>query len=439
MQGYASREAALAILLEQETTGAFLKDLFAIHTSELPKQDRGLVREICFGVIRNRSLLDFNIDAHATKKPGPGALRCLLRLSAYQILFLEVPDFAAVNLGVELAKRGIGKHQAGFVNAVLKKVAAAGLQKVPGETLKAQAINFSHPEWLVRRWHKRLGPLGVRKALERNNQEAPLYARVNPARATVAEAQAGLTALGAAVDPDPEAPLFLRLSGSGAAEAALHSELFARGALAIQDPAAALIARLAAWKPSESLLDLCAAPGGKAACILESGHPPAHPLICNDISFRRLRRIRDAIDRLGHTSLAPVVMDPAKPALRGRFDCIIVDAPCSNLGVIRRRPEARWRHSPDDFARLAALQTELLIAAAGLASAHGRILYATCSPEDEETLEVVRAFLGTHPDWRLENAGDFLPAWAVKQGCLWLHPGESEYDGFFAARLARGG
>lgn len=442
MQGYASREAALVILQEQETTGAFLKDLFPRHTADLPKPDRGLVREICFGVIRNRSLLDFNIDAYAAKKPGPGILRTLLRISAYQILFLDVPAFAAVNLGVELAKLRIGKHQAGFVNAVLKKIAAEGLRLVPGESLKAQAVNFSHPEWLVRRWHKRLGPLGVRKALERNNQEAPHFLRVNPARATVEAARAELAALEVAAEPDPEAPLFLRLSGQGAGEAALHSDLFLRGALAFQDPAAGLIARLTAWKPGESLLDLCSAPGGKAACLLEyallAGAPGTGPVVCNDLSFRRLRRIRDAIDRLGHARLAPLVMDPAASALRARFDVIVVDAPCSNLGVIRRRPEARWRHAPDDFARLAATQRNLLAQAARLSAPGGRIVYATCSPEDEETLDVVRAFLKDHPGWKLADAGAFLPAFAVKQGCLWLHPGESEYDGFFAARLVQG-
>lgn len=446
--GLPSREAALRVLLAQEAEGAFLKDLFPAHTEALPKPDRALVRSICLGVLRNRSLLDFNIHAFARKPPGE-PLRSILRLSAYQILFLDVAPHAAVNLGAELAKRHAGKHQAGFANAVLKKVAAAGLQRAPGASLRSLAINHSHPEWLVRRWHKRLGDARLKAALERDNEEAPLYVRVNPARATVAEAAAGLLALGVAAAPEPEAPLFLRLEGGG--EAALHSDLFARGAFAFQDPAAGLIARLAAWNPGESLLDLCSAPGGKAACLLEyaleaaraeagdTGRPDGkRPLIiCNDLSFRRLRRIRDARERLGHGEMRPVVMDPAREALRGRFDCIVVDAPCSNLGVIRRRPEARWRHGPDDFPRLAALQGSLLADAARLAAPGGRILYATCSPEDEEAIEVVEGFLAAHPDWRLADARDFLPAFAVKRGCLWLHPGESGYDGFFAARLER--
>ncbi|MDQ3000496.1 MAG: hypothetical protein M3Y08_04455 [Fibrobacterota bacterium] len=464
MQGYTSREAALNILLEQESSGSFLKDLFPRHTDGLLKQDRGLVREICLGVIRNLSLLDHNINLYAAKKPGPGVLRTILRITAYQLFFMDVPSFAAVNVGVELAKLRESKHQGGFVNAVLKKMIAESLQKVPGGTIKALAVNHSHPEWLLRRWYKRLGGDGMIRALERNNQEAPLWIRVNPMRATVAEVKDTLAGLEVETEAAPDAPFYLRITGKGGGEAALHSPLFTEGKIAFQDPAAALIATLADWRSGESLLDLCSAPGGKAACLAEHSAPaapapaapapaapapaapapaaPAAPaaapfIVCNDISFRRLLKIHDAIDRLGHGRLAPVVMDPAAPALRKRFDLIVVDAPCSNLGVLRRRPEARWNRSQGDLERLAGLQKGLLANAAALASPAGRILYATCSPEEEETSQVVRAFLADHPDWSVEDAGDWLPAWAVKEGFLWLHPGESEYDGFFAARLVR--
>lgn len=483
MQGYASREAALNILLEHEASGAFLKDMFPHFTDSLPKPDRGLVREITLGVIRNLSLLDYNIDLYAAKPPGPGAMRNILRLTAYQIFFMDVPDFAAVNVGVELAKRSESSHQGGFVNAVLKKLAAAGLQKVPGGAIKALAVNHSHPEWLLKRWYQRLGGDGMIRALERNNQEAPLFLRVNPALAydaaraadaAVAQATPGeaaveavraeLEALGARTERDPVAKPYLKLTSRGGAEIALHSDLFKRGALAFQDPAAWFIAELADWKSGESLLDLCSAPGGKAACMTEridylgavftaparaekSGGtavdwPPAGLAVCNDISFRRLRKIDDAVGRMGHTNMLPVAMDPARPAFkkaapRSGFDVIVVDAPCSNLGVIRRRPEARYNHSPAHLERLARVQGALLDQAASLAAPKARIVYATCSPEDEETWAVVQGFLARRPEWKLADAATRLPAWAVKKGCLWLHPGETEYDGFFAARLER--
>jgi 16S rRNA (cytosine967-C5)-methyltransferase len=503
LQGYASREAALNILLEHEASGAFLKDMFPHFTDSLPKPDRGLVREITLGVIRNLSLLDYNIDLYAAKPPGPGALRNILRLTAYQIFFMDVPDFAAVNVGVELAKRSESSHQGGFVNAVLKKLAAAGLQKVPGGALKALAVNHSHPEWLLKRWYQRLGGDGMIRALERNNQEAPLFLRVNPAlahvssegssegspegasdaepapvpeavlaaatpgEAAVESVRAELEALGALTERDPVAKPYLKLTSRGGAEIALHSDLFKRGALAFQDPAAWFIAELADWKSGEALLDLCSAPGGKAACMTEridylgaafsdrsagTGRPQgagrgaasvdwpqAGLAVCNDISFRRLRKIDDAVGRMGHTNMLPVAMDPARPAFKkaARFEVIVVDAPCSNLGVIRRRPEARWNHSPAHLERLARVQGALLDQAAALASPRARIVYATCSPEDEETWAVVQGFLARRPEWKLADAGTRLPAWAVKKGCLWLHPGETEYDGFFAARLER--
>ena len=470
MEGYASREAALDILLEQETTGAFLKELFGRHTEGLQKQDRGLVREIALGVIRNLSLLDHNIHLYASRKPGRGALRAILRLTAYQLFFMDVPGFAAVNVGVELAKHRESRHQGGFVNAVLKKMAAAGMQKVPGGGIRSLAVNYSHPEWLLKRWYRRLGGDGMLRALERNNQEAPLWIRVNPAKAApgtakatpktakvapkagiepagageaaVEAVRAGLAALGVETERDGYARPYLRIVSRGGAEAALHSDLFAAGAFAFQDPAAWFIAELADWSPGEALLDLCSAPGGKAACLTERagylGRPAAGPAVCNDVSFRRLRRIGDAIHRLGHGNLLPVVMDASRPALRAGFPLVVVDAPCSNLGVLRRRPEARWSHSPADLDRLAQAQGGLLDQASALAAPSGRILYATCSPEEEETWSVVEAFLARHREWRLADAGERLPAWAVKRGCLWLHPGESEYDGFFAARLERG-
>lgn len=468
MQGYASRDAVLNILMDQETTGAFLKDLFPRHTHELSAPDKALVREISLGVVRNLTLLDYNIDRHAPKKPS-GVLRAVLRLTAYQIFFLEVPDFAAVNVGVELAKRYEGSPQAGFVNVVLKKMSKEGLQREAGDSFGALAVNFSHPEWLVRRWHKRLGRKGLMLALERNNQEAPLWIRVNPSMAgflanvagTLPEASLGhagagdaaveavqsqLATLGVETERDGYAPMFLRIvtgARGGGGKAVLHSGLFTSGAIAFQDPAAWFISELADWRPGASLLDLCAAPGGKAACFVERAQYLGEigcddsPVVCNDVSFRRLRLIRDAVDRLGHRMLLPLVMDAQHPALRNTFDIVIVDAPCSNLGVLRRRPEARWTHGPADLQRLADQQRELLHRAAALTGPKGRIIYATCSPEDEETVGVVKTFLAMHPDWALVDAAEHLPAWAVKRGFLWLHPGESEYDGFFAARLER--
>lgn len=475
MLGYASRDAVLKILMDEETTPAFLKDLFPRYTRELSSLDKGLVREICLGVIRNRTLLDFNIDRLTPKKPS-GLLRAILRLTGYQIFFMKVPNFAAVNVGVELAKQYEGSPQAGFVNVVLKKMASEGLQKESGDSFGSLSVNFSHPEWLVKRWHKRLGRKGLMQALERNNQEAPLWLRVNPEKAqkflslvsnqaglgetAVESVQAELLKLKVNTERDGFAPLFLKIVNDEiekvesddavpvapairGGKTTLQSELFKAGVLAFQDPAAWLISELADWRPTESVLDMCAAPGGKAACMVERASylglkkSESAPIVCSDISFRRLRLLADAKDRMGHQKLLPLVMEISKSALRKTFDLVVVDAPCSNLGVLRRRPEARWTHIPGDLMRLARIQRELLEQAAEHCSERGRIIYATCSPEEEETASVIDAFLKDHKNWCLVDAGDSLPTWAIKRKYLWLHPGESEYDGFFAARLEK--
>ncbi len=482
MQGYASRDSALQILMDHETTGAFLKDLFPTLTKDLTAPDKALVREMTLGVIRNLTLLDSNIDPFAEKKPI-GVLRAILRLTAYQILFMDVPDFASVNVGVELAKKYMGTAPAGFVNVVLKKISKHGLKRETGHSFSSMSVNYSHPEWLLRRWFKRLGRKGLMQALERNNQEAPVWIRVNVKRVhmngnklagvfsdgelAIEKVQAELKELNIETERDGFAPVFLRIvtgARGGGGRAVLQSNLFLSGQIAFQDPAAWLIAELADWKSGQSFLDLCSAPGGKAACILEREYylnpnaeikaelksnskletksgankvRPSEAMICNDISFRRLQLIRDSKERLGHKNLLPLIMDPAQNALRTVFDVVVIDAPCSNLGVLRRRPEARWSHSAADLRKFASKQLALLNEAAKLTAPKGKMIYATCSPEEEETVDVIHAFLKTHEDWTLLDAAENLPVFAVKNGFLWLHPGESDYDGFFGACLVR--
>jgi 16S rRNA (cytosine967-C5)-methyltransferase len=444
--GIESRRAAWSVLLEQEATGAFLKDLFPAGLRDLRDDDAGLARAICFGVLRHRLLLDYNLDAHAPRGIKGAKARMLLRVGAYQLLHLSgVPDFAAVNTAVEIAKRDIGKPESGFINAVLKAVARAGLRTPPGNDFKSLAVRHSHPEWLVRRWGKALKTGALEAALRRNNEEAPQWARANPRRGRPGELPATVEPDGVVLEPHPDLPLYFRVAqGTGAA---LRSAAFAEGKFSFQDPVAFWVVSLLDWHPGLSLLDACSAPGGKAALALElaafRGESAGDArLVCGDASFSRLRRLDDARTRLGHTGLLPVCLDVshppfAAPALRPGFDRILLDAPCSNLGVLRRRPEARWNWTPEKITALAGRQRALLEGAATLLKPGGRLVYATCSAEAEETVDVVRAFLAAHPGFRLEDAGGAVPAALCREGCLRVWPGETEYDGFFAAVLIR--
>jgi 16S rRNA (cytosine967-C5)-methyltransferase len=442
VSGTESRWEAWRILREQETDGAFLKDLFAQRLGRLPANDADLVRAICLGVIRRRRLLDYNLDAHAPRGIKNGKLRQLLRVGAYQILYLSgVPDFAAVNTAVEIAKQEFGKGEAGFANAVLKAVAREGLREPKGNDIKSLAVRHSHPEWLVKRWHKALKPLALEAALRRNNEEAPLWVRVNPRPSSIDETVTDLNKDGVILEPHPEVPGFFRIAeGVGAV---LRGRPFAEGRLAFQDPVSAWVIALLDWRSDLSFLDACSAPGGKAALALErafaaeGSRVETARIVCADLSPVRLKRLEDAQGRLGHRELLPVAADGTAPPFNQAFDRVLLDAPCSNLGVLRRRPEARWHWTPEKTAALAARQRELLEGAATALKPGGRLVYATCSAESEETLDVVRGFLARHPEFRLDPPGDRVPAALQKEGCLWVYPGETDYDGFYAAALVK--
>ena len=451
--GTASRQAAWRILLEQESHGVFLKDLFASRLKGFSPEDSDLIRNICLGVLRWKRLLDYNLSLQAERGIKDARLRMLMRIGAYQIFFLNgIPAFAAVNTAVELAKAEFGKSEAGFTNAVLKALSRHGLrnQKVKNnKDIKSLAVNTSHPDWMVERWSKVLLPEALQSMLQRNNEEAPLWIRINPRKTSVDAAAEFLRQEGVDLEPNSDTPLFLRLTYG--ADKALRSGLFAQGGFSFQDPVAYCVATLLDWHPGQTVLDACAAPGGKSALLLEmavargENISKAH-IISGDAVFSRLRKIRDARERLGHKELLPVVADlhhpPFFPPTRGGarggyFDRILLDAPCSNLGVLRRRPEARWNLTPEKTVAMAGQQSELLEKASALLAPNGRLVYATCSAEPEETIHVVNDFLSRHPEFKLDAAGENIPAALRKKGCLWIYPGETEYDGFFAAALVR--
>jgi 16S rRNA (cytosine967-C5)-methyltransferase len=433
------------LLQEHERTGAFLKDLFPLALRELPPVDQALARALSLGILRHRSWLDWHLDRLAPKGISHPGLRWVLRLGAYQILVMDhIPVHAAVDTSVEIARRKFGKPLAGFANALLKNLSRQGAQSLPEDSPENVAIVTSHPLWLVKRWWRTLGPEAATAALKHSNQEAPAYLRVNPLRNSREEVLEMLRGQQWDAEPDALAPLFLKLKGQ--TEGVLRSELFKLGKVSFQDPAASFVATLLQWQPGQSAVDLCSAPGGKAALLLEMAAAAGHSLkgagiVCADLSGRRLKSLRDVQQRLGHVGKAgsvwPVAQDGLHPALKGPFDRILADVPCSNLGVIGRRPEARWRLQEKELADHGRRQFALLESAARLLAPNGRLVYATCSPEPEETRDVIARFLKAHPDFHLVDAARLLPAQVVRAGCLHLYPGETDYDGFFGAALER--
>lgn len=443
---WTARRWAAELLLRSETGGAFGPALLAHVPPSLSDVDRGLVTELFYGVLRHRSALEWRLAACSSRpltRVAPPT-RTLLRLGAYQLIFLtRIPASAAVNETVRLAKSMAPPPDVGFVNAVLRsldrrkaELVVPGLLERPLDHLTAE---YSHPVWLVRRWLKRFGLQRTRRLCEANNTIPPLTIRANTlvtTRERLLEvlAQEGVQAAPCAVSPQG---VVLR-GGSPTATRA-----FTQGWYYIQDEAAQLVGYAVAPRPGERVLDACAAPGGKAIHLAEL-MGDCGEVVAADVSPARLALVEENCRRMGVKSVRTVAADLSRPgaaAALGAFDRILVDAPCTGLGVLRRHPEGKWQKSEGLIARYAATQSAILRSVAPLVKPGGVLVYSTCSTEreenDERAAEVTRGTGGFHFD----DLRAILPPSAATlingQGCFFTVGNAADMDHFFAARWTR--
>jgi 16S rRNA (cytosine967-C5)-methyltransferase len=415
--------------------GAFADHALSEAAAQLDSRDRAWTLELVYGALRLRARLDHHLAAHSSRKLAsldPDVLD-VLRLGAYQLLEMDgVPPYAAVSQSVELARRS-APQAAGFVNAVLQSLRRAdGSSTFPSFEQDAVAHLCtwgSHPQWLVKRWIARYGAAAALQLIEQNNQRPPLYLR---ALGPVADVCTSLHAAGIEVTDVAEVPGSLRME-QGNTTAALDA-----AAVIVQDPAAALVTEAAA-EPAARVVDLAAAPGGKALALALADGAPRH-VVAADASAERLRRLRENIARLQRfvaVPVTPLVADGRKPPLApGSEPFVLLDAPCTGTGTLRRHPDGRWRLEAADLTKLAALQRALLDAAAALVAPNGLLVYSTCSLEPEENEMQVQAFLQRHPSFQLEPVTS-VAARFVAAGMLHVTPHQHGFDGAFAARLRR--
>ncbi|HEX2094343.1 MAG TPA: 16S rRNA (cytosine(967)-C(5))-methyltransferase RsmB [Longimicrobiaceae bacterium] len=400
--------------------------------AELPVRDRAWTQELVYGTLRLRGRLDFLLDAlvrGGTASLGPGVLD-VLRLGAYQLLEMgSVPPYAAISQSVELARAAGERRASGLVNGVLQALRRRGAEIAfpdrASDPVAYLAAWHSHPRWLVERWVAGWGVEETGALLEANNRRPELYVR--PLRLSVREARERLERAGIGSEPVAFAPDSLRiLPPAGAAE------VLAAIPATVQDPAAALVVRYAAVPAGERVLDLCAAPGGKALGVAER----AGYVAAADLSVGRLRRVRENAARVGER-VGLVVADARRPPFRPA-DAVLLDAPCTGTGTFRRHPDGRWRVREADLAALAALQGELLDQGAALVRPGGLLVYSTCSLEPEENGLQVERFLDAHPGFEIEPPGDTVDGELLdSRGELLVLPQRTGVDGSFAARLRR--
>ncbi len=434
------REHALEILRRVEA-GSFADPLLAHARESLGSRDSAFLLELVYGVLRQRAHLDWILDqfsAHPLSRTDP-ATRNILRLGAYQMLFLtRVPVSAAVNTSTEMAKKHVRKS--GYVNGLLRNLDRnrAKIAAPPADDpVRKLSILYSHPAWLVARWIKRFGAEHAETVLQENNRPSRLILRTNTVRTNRAELKAALEAQGAELRETTYSPAALEiLSSPGIQSLASYQS----GLFMIQDEAAQLVGMMLAPRPKDAVLDACAAPGGKAAHLAELMENSGTVLaIDNDPA--RIEKIRENRHRLGLSIIEPLQADAAVWSGES-FDKILIDAPCSGLGVLRRHPDGRWNRLESALRERAALQRAILQNCARLLKPGGALVYATCTTELEENEEVITDFLSrAGSSFALEDPRPFLPeparAFVDEKLFFRTFPHDPALDGFFGARIIR--
>jgi 16S rRNA (cytosine967-C5)-methyltransferase len=439
-----ARGVALEVLVRTETTDAYADRLLEALTDRagLDPRDRGLATELALGTLRWQRRLDWAI-ARASRRPLDDLapwVRALLRLTAYQLAFLDrIPPWAAVHEAVELAKRRRSAGATAFVNGVLRTLASEPRPwPVPtaADPVEALALRASHPTWLVRRWWARYGPAETEALALAMSEAPPVVVRANTLRMPVAAVVAALRRAGVAAEPTRFAPEGLSLERAGDLRRLAPLQ---EGSAAVQDEAAILVGHALGPRPGETVADVCAAPGTKtthlAALMANRGR-----IVAADPHAGRLGLLRAACARLGATIVEPRLADAQALAgdLGPTCDCVLVDVPCSNLGVLRRNPDGKWRRRPDDFATLVPAQAAILEAAAALVRPGGVLVYATCSLEPEENEAVVAGLRARRPDLMPDPLPPAVPAACqAAPDILRMTPHRHGSDGFTAHRLRR--
>jgi 16S rRNA (cytosine967-C5)-methyltransferase len=416
------REIAAHVLIERERRSTPIESLLTRELASLPPVDRHFCQELVYGTSRQKALLDWLID-RKSRQPNPSpAIRTLLRLGLYQLVWLDrVPDHAIVHESVELAGPFGVSAQKGFINAILRAYSRERTEtRALIDRLKSSQphLGFSHPEWLCARWLQRWGRDATRQLLEWNNAAPPTFARVNtlrtdPGQLLLQWRQENVSYGFIRHDWIPENHMF-ELKGHPSL-AQLPS--FLQGAFYVQDPSTLLASFTLNPQPGDAILDLCAAPGGKTTHLAQLTNNQTRILAC-DPDPERLELLRQNCARLGITCVATHLLPPdppqnPSPSVPGfdhmRFDRVLIDAPCSNTGVMRRRVELRWRIQPDEIQRLSQVQSFLLRRGATSLEPGGVMVYSTCSLEPEENEDQIQQFLAQHPGFQLEHQRTLTP------------------------------
>lgn len=416
-----------------------------LRERQLSPQERGLVTEFVYGIVRRQRSLDALIDQLANTPPHqqPPNLRLILRLGLYQLRYLShIPPSAAVNTSVELAKKNGFKGLAGVVNGILRQYLRLSEVKddpliLPSHPVQRLGILYSFPDWLIELWLQEWGETETEALCQAFNQVPSIDLRINPLKNSLDYLKNAFTSANIPFSDLDFLPNGLRLTEGN--RQIRYLPLFAEGGWIVQEASAQLVGYLLDPQPEEVIIDACAAPGGKTTHIAELMGDTGIIWAC-DRTASRLKKVQQNMHRLQLQSIRLQEGDSREyPLFREKANRVLLDVPCSGLGTLHRHPEIRWRQNPEKIQELAQLQKELLAEAATWVKPQGVLVYATCTLNKQENENVVLNFLENHPQWRIEFPAPSFPAPSLVSETGWLKilPHRHQMDGFFMVKLRK--
>ncbi len=440
-----ARLLALKTLLDIDRSTAYTDRALDRHLhSSLSALDKSLTTELVYGIVRRQRTLDNIIDSLGQKKAEqqPPTLRRILHIGLYQLRYLEnIPFSAAVDTAVELAKQqGLGKL-GGVVNGILRQYlrrleAGGEVLTLPPDRVSQLGIIHSFPDWIIRLWLEQFGEEDTEGLCRWFNRSPSLDIRVNTLKTDREEVKTLLEGAEVKVTQVDNLPQALRLSGGVGNVKQLPR--FQEGWYSFQDSSAQLVSHLLAPSPGETIIDACAAPGGKTTHIAELMGDKGKIWACDAVASR-LKQIEANIKRSGLHSVEIKRVDSRHhPDFIGKGDRVLLDAPCSGLGTLHKRPDIRWRERPDNLGALSQIQAELLEQVAGWVKPKGILVYATCTLNRGENEEVIENFLSSHPQWRVvRDLPELFHPFTTPGGWLKVLPHLHQMDGFFMVKLIK--
>ena len=438
-----ARELALQTLTDILIDGAYSNHALSeqIEKNELTVQDKNFMTELVYGTLQHEQLLNFYVTPFFNGKVKAW-VRILIQMTLYQMLFLDsVPEHAAISEAVKIAKKRGGQFNGKLVNAILREMTRTPLPSL--DTIKDEAerlaVETSHPLWLIKLWSKQFGWEKTIQMARANNERVNVTIRVNGVRGTREELKQKLESEGITCEyGNLSEDALVILKGN-----VIKTKAFEQGWFYVQDESSMLVARALKPKHHSKVLDTCSAPGGKTTHVAElmrqTGTVYAH-----DVYEHKIKLIEDNVKRLGLTNVVATLQDATTLNERyesDSFDAVLVDAPCSGLGILRRHPEVKITKQPSDLDEIMMIQKKILNTVAPLVKVGGTLVYSTCTVNRKENDKMVEQFLAQHPEYELDpTLVNRLPEVLheqTKNGMVQLFPGDYQTDGFFIACLKR--